>query len=168
MLKNTLNECNKKIKSIVLGGNPSPSQEVTGVKDGNAPATSEKAEIAGAHGTAIQGHSERQSAMGEQHLSMLFRGYFNNKMTLLVFLIQTKRYRLEGRSAQLACGFLDDMYRHMLPEGLQRQYRLVFVWLKKFFMKLPDVSLEQRSKASRFIFSLYDAFGINLNKGGQV
>jgi len=63
---------------------------------------------------------------------------------------------------------LDDMYRHMLPDGLQRKYRLVFLWLKKFFLRLPDVTVKQRNKASQFIRSLYYVFGINLNKGRQI
>lgn len=124
--------------------------------------------LIGVEGTAIRERLECHSVMGEQHLSMLFHGYFNNKMTLLVFLIQIKRHRLNEKSAQLACGFLDDMYRHMLPERLQKKYRLVFLWLKKFFLRLPDVTAEQRSKASRFIRSLYDVFGVNLNTRGQI
>jgi len=118
-------------------------------------------------GTAIHDRLGCHPVVDEQHLSMLFHGYFNNKMTLLVFLIQIKRHRISEKTAQLACGFLDDMYRHMLPGGLQRKYRLVFLWLKKFFLKLPNVSAKQRGKAIGFIRSLYEIFGINLSKGGQ-
>ena len=118
-------------------------------------------------GTAIQDLRDRNLVTEERLLGQLFRGYFNNKMTLLVFLIQTKKLRLNEKSSQLACGFLDDMYRHMLPEGLQRKYRLVFLWLKKFFLKLPDVTAKQRNKAIGFIRSLYGIFGVNLNTGGQ-
>ncbi len=124
-------------------------------------------EAAKVRGTAIRNRSGCHSAMDEHHLSELFQGYFNNKMTLLVFLTQTKSLRLNGKSAQLACGFLDDIYLHMLPEGVQKKCRLVFLWLKKFFLKFPDVTSEQRNKAIGFIRSLYEIFGIHLNKGGQ-
>ena len=120
------------------------------------------------NGTAIHDQPGCYSALDEHQLSQLFKGYFNNKMTLLVFLTQVKSLRLNGKSAQSACGFLDDMYRHMLGDGLQKKYRLVFVWLRKFFLKLPDVSIEQRNKAIGFIRSLYEVFGIHLNEGGQV
>jgi len=123
-----------------------------------------KSEISG---TAIHDRSGCHLVMGGRCLSMLFQGYFNNKMTLLVFLTQAKTRRLNEKSASLVCGFLDDMYRHMLPDGMQRKYRLVFLWLRKFFFKLPDVTAEQRSKAIEYIRSLYEVFGINLNKGGR-
>ena len=122
----------------------------------------------GLEGTAIRDLQERSFVMDERKISQLFTGYFNNKMTLLVFLAQAKTRRLNEKSASLVCGFLDDMYRHMLPDGLQRKYRLVFLWLRKFFFKLPDVTAAQRSKAIAYIRSLYEVFGINLNKGDSM
>jgi len=118
-------------------------------------------------GTAIRGLRGRHLPVDEHRICGLFQGYFNNKMTLLIFLIRDKRIRLNAESVKLACRFLDDIYCHMLAEGLQRKYRLVFLWLKKFFLKLPDVTAAQRNKAVEFICLLYEIFGIHLNKGGQ-
>ena len=107
------------------------------------------------------------SGLDEQPLSLFFQGYFYNRMTLLIFLIRDKRLRVNKESVQMACEFLDHIYRHMLAEELRGKYRLMFLWLKKFFLKLPDVTAAQRDKAVEFICSLYEIFGIHLNKGGK-
>lgn len=114
------------------------------------------------NGTAIPGL--RHSVTEERLLGQLFQGYFNNKMSLLIFLIRTKNFRLNWKSAQLVCGFLDDIYRHMLGENVQKQYRRKFIWLKGFFQRIPNVRPVQSVKAIELIRSLYDVFGIDLKK----
>ncbi len=113
-------------------------------------------------GTAIRDPRECHFVMDERRISGLFRSFFNNKMTLLVFMIQSARFGPNSRLANSACGFLNDLYHHMLEPDLQRRYHLVFLWLRKFIMKLPNVTNGQRNKALGFIRALYDIFGIRL------
>ena len=121
-----------------------------------------------AKGTAIRDLQERHFVLDEHKICGLFHGYFNNKMTLLVFMIQSSRSRSDNKLAQSACGFLNDVFHHMLEPNLQRKYHLVFLWFRKFIMKLPNVTTSQRNKALGFIRLLYDVFGIQLksNIGG--
>lgn len=115
------------------------------------------------NGTAIRGLTGQPLGLEEQLLGQLFKGYFNNKMTVLVFLIQAKQHKPEVRVKNGACCFLDDLYRHMLADTKQKRYRRVFLWLKKFVQKLPNVKASQRSRALYFVRALYDIFGINPN-----
>lgn len=105
----------------------------------------------------------RQDFSADAHkISHLFQSYFNNKMTLLLFLIQARGIKPNPKLVETIELFLDDLFRHMLEEALQQQYRLVFKWLKRFFLKLPDVSIDQRDKARDFIRAIYDVFGLHL------
>lgn len=113
------------------------------------------------NGTAIRGLRERHLALEEQLLGQLFKGYFNNKMTVLVFLIQAKQHKPEAGVISGVCCFLDDLYHHMLADSKQRQYRRVFFWLKRFVRKLPNVKASQRNSAVEFVKDLYGVFGIH-------
>ena len=104
----------------------------------------------------------RQSAVDDQIISRLFQGYFNNKMTLLLFLVQSRSLKPNPKLVESVLRFLNDLFHHMLAGGTQKQYRLIFKWLSLFFRKLPDVSLGQRDKAKGFIRVIYDAFGLCL------
>lgn len=105
---------------------------------------------------------ERNFVMDERKISQLFTRYFNNKMTLLLYLIQAQKIKPSPKLIQTVRGFLGDLFRHMLQERLQKRYRLVFKWLDRFFERLPDVSVYQREKAKDFIRAIYDAFGLHL------
>jgi hypothetical protein len=111
---------------------------------------------------AIRGLQECHFVMDEHQLCELFRGYFNNKMTLLFLLVQLKNMKPNIRSVESVTTFLSDLYRHMLAGETQERYRLIFKWLMLFFRKLPDVSLGQRDKAKGFIRVIYDVFGLRL------
>ena len=115
-----------------------------------------------ARGTAIQDLQERNFVMDERKISQLFTGYFNNKMTLLLFLIQAKKVKPNPVLVGTVHSFLDDMFRHMFEGSLQKRYRRIFKWLKLFFEKLPDVSVYQRDKAKDYVRAIYDAFGLHL------
>jgi len=116
----------------------------------------------GSKGTAIQDLQERNFVMDEHKISQLFKSYFNNKMTLLLFLVQTKKVKPNPRLAETVRCFLNDLFHHMLEDRFQKRCRLVFKWLNLFFKKLPDVSVYQRDKAKDFIRAVYDAFGLHL------
>lgn len=108
------------------------------------------------------GLQELNFVMDEHKISQLFTGYFNNKMTLLLFLIQAKKVKPNPVLVGTVHAFLDDIFRHMFEGSLQKRYRRIFKWLKLFFEKLPDVSVYQRDKAKDFVRAIYDAFGLHL------
>ena len=114
------------------------------------------------NGTAIRGLNERHLALEEQLLGQLFKGYFNNKMTVLIFLIQVKQHKPEAGVINGVCCFLDDLYHHMLADSKQKRFRRVFIWLKRFVHKLPNVKSRQRGRAVDFVQALYKVFEINL------
>ena len=116
-------------------------------------------------GTAIRDLRERHLALEEQCLGQLFKGFFNNKMTVLIFLIQAKQHKPEARAVNGVCCFLDDLYHHMLVDAKQKRFRRVFLWLKRFVQKLPNVKVSQRSRALDFVQDLYDVFGIHPKSG---
>jgi hypothetical protein len=112
-----------------------------------------------------QGSSDRRSSSGpvsDGTISQLFRAYFNNKMTLLIFLIQAKTLKLNSQTVEEITRFLDDIFHHMLTDEAQRQYQETFESLKSFFRVLPDVSQEQRDLAKELIRDIYQAVGIDL------
>jgi hypothetical protein len=112
-----------------------------------------------------QGSSDRRSSSGPVNdgtISQLFRAYFNNKMTLLIFLIQAKTLKLNSQTVEEITRFLDDIFHHMLTGEAQRQYQETFESLKSFFRILPDVSQEQRDLARELIRNIYQAVGIDL------
>jgi len=113
------------------------------------------------NGTAIRGLRERHLMLEEQLLGQLFKGYFNNKMTVLVFLIQAKQHKPEAGVVNGVCCFLDDLYHHMLADSKRKRYRRVFLWLKRFVQKLPHVKSTQRRSAINFVQDLYEVFGVN-------
>ena len=112
-------------------------------------------------GTAIRDLRERHFDLEEQWLGQLFKGFFNNKMTVLIFLIQVKQHRPEARVLNGVCCFLDDLYHHMLADSKQKRYRRVFFWLKRFVRRLPKVKDSQRRSAINFVQDLYEVFGIS-------
>ncbi len=110
--------------------------------------------------------SEREDLVSdrtEENLALvrLFKAFFNNKMTILIFLCRSDFYTPTAAGLNSVCHFLDDLYRHMLDGHAQRQYRRKFIWIKGFFRKLPSVRPSQRTTALRMISSLYDCFGID-------
>ncbi len=94
-------------------------------------------------------------------LVRLFKAFFNNKMTILIFLCHSDFYTPAAAGLSSVGHFPDDLYRHMLDDNAQRQYRRKFIWLKGFLRKLPSVRPSQRTTALRMISSLYDCFGID-------
>jgi|GEM_PF-1171971 len=110
-----------------------------------------------------------RATFDEQVISQLFVGFFNNKMTLPMFLIQSNGSIPSPKLIASTLSFLDDIYRHMLTQEQQDQCRLIFKWLKLFFKRLPCVSYKQRQKALFFIEQLYSILGLHskVNDGGK-
>ena len=114
-------------------------------------------------GTAIRDLRDRYLVAEEQLLGRLFVGFFNNKMAVLVFLIQAQKHKPDAKVVSSLCLFLDDLFHHMLEGSKQGRYRRVFLWLKRFLTRLPNVRTDQRRRAGRFVQDLYGVFGVHLN-----
>lgn len=100
--------------------------------------------------------------LGEESALILFQGYFNNKMTVILLRLQKRNPEPDSLLSMKAVLFLDDLYRHMLKSDLQKDYRRVFVWLKKFFSQYPHVKPSQKRKAYEYIKLIYSIFGLEL------
>ena len=116
-----------------------------------------------AKGTAIRSLQDRYLVEEEQMRGRLFVGSFNNKMAALVFLIQVQGHKPEKSVILGMSYFLDDLYHHLTEGSKQRRYRRMFLWLKQFLGRLPNVRLDQRRSAVHFVQELYDVFGVDLN-----
>lgn len=100
--------------------------------------------------------------LGEETALTLFKGYFNNKMTVILLRLQKRNAAPDALMSLKAGIFLDDLYHHMLKADLQKDYRRVFIWLKKFYNAYPNVKPSQRRKAYGYIKLLYEVFGLEL------
>lgn len=112
------------------------------------------------HPTSL--YRDQAGIRDESSLGLLFKAYFNNKMTVLIFLCCAVRHTPEEKNMNGIYGFLDDLYHHMMEGDVQRRYRRKLIWLKGFLRKLPNVRPLQRLKAIELIRSFYDVFGIEL------
>ena len=100
-----------------------------------------------------------QNAVNDRVISQLFQAYFNNKMTLLLFLIQAKTVKPSPHTLEGIAQFMDDLFHHMLTHEIQMEYQHAFEWLKSFFQILPEVTPQQRDQAKGFIRDIYQAMG---------
>ncbi|MEI7752276.1 MAG: hypothetical protein WCJ71_09340 [Candidatus Omnitrophota bacterium] len=115
------------------------------------------------NGTAIRSLQDRYLVAEEQLLGQLFVGCFNNKMAVLVFLIQVQGHKPENSVIFGMNYYLDDLFHQLPDSSKQERCRRVFLWLKRFLEKLPNVRLDQRRSAVHFVQELYGVFGVHLN-----
>lgn len=106
--------------------------------------------------------SQNYYPLGEESALTLFQGYFNNKMTVMLLRLQKRNAEPDAQMSLRAVIFLDDLYRHMLKSELQRNYRRIFIWLKKFYNAYPNVKPDQKRKAYEYIKLVYKIFGLEL------
>ena len=99
----------------------------------------------------------------EESARDIFRAYFNNKMTVILLLLQKRRVEPDSYSAMRAVIFFDDLYHHMLPNAYQQSHGRVFQWLKLFFKRFPYVKPLQKRKALEYLKIIYQLFGMKLN-----
>jgi len=92
----------------------------------------------------------------------VFKAYFNNKMTVILLLLQKRKVEPDSYGALKAVLFFDDLYHHMLPSAYQRDYAKAFLWLKLFFRRFPYVKTAQRRKALAYMKIVYQLFGMEL------
>lgn len=103
------------------------------------------------------------TALEEETACTIFKAYFNNKMTVALFLLQKKTHEQELLAALRTQIFFDDLFHHMLKREYQKKYHRVFQWLKLFFRRFPYVKPVQKRKAIEYIGLVYRLVGIQFN-----
>lgn len=101
--------------------------------------------------------------LGKEETRDLFVAYFNNKMTIILFMLQRRMPGTGALAALKAQIFLEDLYHHMLRAEYQECYGRVFQWLGIFFMRYPNVKPVQKRKAIEYLGLVYQMFGLKLD-----
>ncbi|OGW79680.1 MAG: hypothetical protein A2Z83_00405 [Omnitrophica bacterium GWA2_52_8] len=107
-------------------------------------------------------NAENCPPLGDEGAWTLFKAYFNNKMTGILFLLQSPRPASDSTGNLKAILFIQDIYHHMLCGEAQRRYVRLFQWLHLFFLRYPEIKPMQRRKAVEYIGILYKLFGMEL------
>lgn len=109
-----------------------------------------------------KGRKAARRMLSQEKVASLFTAYFNNKMTLLLLMLQKKRAQPDTLSSMRAVIFLDDLYRHMLRPSQQAQYARIFQWLMLFYRRYPHVKPAQTQRAGEYLRLLYKLFGFEI------
>ncbi len=99
--------------------------------------------------------------LGEQEALTLLKGWFNNKMTIVLIMSQYPHLRRKGTRTDNQLTFLDDLEHHYLRGGVDgKPYFGAIKWLKAFFRVYPvRITSERRGKALEMVKTIYSSFG---------
>lgn len=100
----------------------------------------------------------------KDELYNLFKAYFNNRMTVLLMMIEHPEISRDVLSVERQKFFLKDLYHHLLPSPCPVKYRRAFQWLFRFLDAFPKVSPWRIYLAIEMVGIIYDAFGLELPK----
>ncbi|OGW80431.1 MAG: hypothetical protein A3G33_02355 [Omnitrophica bacterium RIFCSPLOWO2_12_FULL_44_17] len=107
--------------------------------------------------------------IGELEALALFKGWFNNKMMIILMMSQYPHLRRKqsGIAGQIA--FFYDLEHHYLIEGERRRMcRNAIRWLKAFFKVYPvRISVGRSRKALVMVVRIYQSFGLSFNWNGK-
>ena len=103
-------------------------------------------------------------ALAGGELEELFLAYFNNRMTVLLMMIEHPEISRDVLSIQRQRFFLDDLYHHFLPSKCPTKYRRAFEWLFGFLKVFPNIPPRRIYAAIRMVSLVYEAFGLELSK----
>lgn len=95
-------------------------------------------------------------------LEELFRAYFNNRMSILLMMIEHPEISRHVLSVERQRFFLSDLYHHFLPPRCDLKYRHAFEWLFRFLEAYPDVAPRRIYRAIGMVGWVYEAFGLEL------
>ena len=107
-----------------------------------------------------QGTKNRLLAGGK--LKELFLAYFNNRMMILLMMIEHPETSRKALSIERAKFFLEDLYHHFLPPHCEAKYRRAFEWLFRFLEIFPQVTPRRIYRAIQMVGLIYEAFGLQL------
>ncbi|MBI2166762.1 MAG: hypothetical protein HYU34_00800 [Candidatus Omnitrophica bacterium] len=98
--------------------------------------------------------------LAERELADLFRAYFNNRMMVLLMMIEHPEISREVLSLERQKFFLNDLYHHFLPSRCASKYRRAFEWLFHFLEVFPDVTPRRIYQALKMVGWIYEGFGM--------
>ena len=99
--------------------------------------------------------------ISEREALSLFKGWFHNKMTIILIMIRYPHLGKRCAKIENQVGFLHDIKHHFLRKRIERKaFYDAIRWLKAFFRIYPDGVTEKRSdRALAMVKLVYDAFG---------
>lgn len=106
---------------------------------------------------------QQDGKLAGKKLEHLFWAYFNNKMTVLLMLIEHPVIARRALSPEKQKAFLFDLYHHFLPSDSDRKYHHAFRWLERFLNQYPEVHYREIAKAIQMVALIYEAFGRKLH-----
>lgn len=96
-------------------------------------------------------------------LEALFWAYFNNKMTVLLMMIEHPELAKSTISAEKQKMFLHDLYHHFLDCHAPTKYHHAFKWLNRYLGRYPEVHYSEVYRAIKMVSLIYEAFGKKLD-----
>lgn len=108
--------------------------------------------------------SVAKTGEGIKGLEDLFWAYFNNKMMMLLLMIEHPFFRRDPVCVAKQKAFLDDLYHHFLPQGSAVRYRRAFQWLQLFLDRYPDFGPARAHRAVEMVERIYEVFGLKLER----
>lgn len=100
---------------------------------------------------------EKRIAQGK--LAELFQAWFNNRMMILLMMIEHPEISRDVLSVERQGFFLHDLYHHFLPPHCEAKYRRAFEWLFKFLDIFPSVTPRKIYQAIQKVRLIYEIFG---------
>lgn len=100
-------------------------------------------------------------------LEEIFTAYFNNRMMVLLMLVEHPGISRDVLSVERQRFFLKDLYHHFLPSGCPSKYRKAFEWMFRFLDIYPDITPRRIYQAIQMIELIYEAFGLELPKRAE-
>lgn len=108
--------------------------------------------------------SRRKGLLAGGKLNELFLAYFNNRMMVLLMMIEHPQISRGVLSVERQRFFLDDLYHHFLPPQCEAKYRRAFEWLFGFLKIYPHISPRHIYQAIQMVGLIYEVFGLELPK----
>jgi hypothetical protein len=99
--------------------------------------------------------------MNEREALMLFKGWFHNKMTVILLLSQYPKLRKKWQDAANQLAFLRDLEHHFLrPVSDRNSFHRAVRWLSGFFrLEAGRVTSVRSKRVLEMVRLIYDAFG---------
>jgi hypothetical protein len=106
---------------------------------------------------------ETDEPLAGGRLEELFKAYFNNRMMILLMVIEHPEISREVLSIERQRFFLNDLYHHFLPPNCASKYRRAIDWLFRFLNIYPNVKPSRIYRAIQMVTLVYEAFGLKLS-----
>lgn len=102
---------------------------------------------------SLQGQEESRDYSG------LFRGWFNNRMTVVLMVLQNPSFR-PPQTMQRIEFFLEEVEHHFVDAYAPKSIRNAFRYLKRYFRIYPNVTESHCRCAIQMVGRIYQALGM--------